>query len=97
MKKELDPTHASGDVDLNAVRDEVRHQQAGGMTKERRHEIAYLYVARKLRKEGFHLDQNFRRDIGNTAKDLGITLNEALEFIEPFAREQFEKTFEREV
>jgi len=52
------------------------------MTKERRNEIAYLYVAEKVRQRGIPTlkPNEIKREIGNTAKSLGISFEEASEF-----------------
>lgn len=52
------------------------------MTMERRNEIAYLYVMGLTRRRGVpNLKPNeIKREIGNTAKSLGISFEEASEF-----------------
>lgn len=59
----------------------------------RKGEIALLVLKQKLRKEGIQLGPNFKRDIGNTAKDIGIPLEEAMELAEELTREYVEETF----
>ncbi len=63
------------------------------LTEARRGEIALLYVKRKISNSGITLNNNTRREIGNTAKDLGIPYAEALEFAEGIVRELVEETF----
>ena len=50
------------------------------MDDKRKGEIAYLFLKNRLKEEGFDLDQNFRRRIGNIAKKIGVPFPEALEF-----------------
>ncbi len=52
------------------------------MTEARRNEIAYLYLKCKVQNDGVRslVPNNIKRQIGNTAKDLGITTEEAQEF-----------------
>jgi hypothetical protein len=51
-----------------------------GMTDERAQEIALRIVKAKMRKGG--ISGTFLRDIGNEAKDIGITTEEARAFVE---------------
>ena len=63
------------------------------MTKERMGEIALLFLKQKLREEGIRLTPNFKRQVGNTAKSIGIETAEALVFAEIIVRELVEETF----
>ncbi len=63
------------------------------LTEARNGEIARLILKSQLRKKGVTLDNNFRRDIGNEAKNLGIPHEEMLEFVEKIVREIVEETF----
>ena len=60
------------------------------MTEERRGQIALLALKDKTRREGLKLD-NWRRGLGDNAKRLGITLDEASEFVEILTRELVEE------
>lgn len=63
------------------------------MSKERMGEIALLYMKQKFRDEGIRLTQNFKRQVGNTAKEIGVPTTEALAFVEIIVRELVEETF----
>jgi hypothetical protein len=63
------------------------------MDNARKGEIALLVLNARIRKEGIRLGPNFRRDIGNAAKEIGISFEEAMEFAEEFVREAVEHTF----
>ena len=66
----------------------------GPLSEERMGKIALLYVREQLRKEGGSLlTPNFRREVGNTAKAIGITTAEAMMFIEALVREMVDQTF----
>jgi len=65
------------------------------MNKERQGEIALLFLKHRLQTDGVRLTPNIHRDIGNTAKALGISVNEAMEFVEIIVREHVEKTFSK--
>ena len=63
------------------------------MTEERKGPIALLYLKRKLKDGGIRLKPDMRREIGNEAKELGITTEEATEFVEGLVREMVEAVF----
>ncbi len=63
------------------------------LTEERKGEIAFKVLKVLLHKKGVTLNNNTRRVVGNTAKDLGIPYAEALEFAEGVVRELVEETF----
>jgi hypothetical protein len=52
------------------------------MAEARRNEIAYRALKRHLLSEGFQISDNTRRQIGNTADEIGIPREEANEFVE---------------
>jgi len=56
-------------------------------------EIALLYVRQRYREKGLHLGPNFNEKVRKTAEELGIPLEEAVEFVETLMREEFEKAF----
>lgn len=51
-----------------------------GMTTERAKEIALMYVKAMMKRNGIR--GNMMRDIGNEAKDIGISTDEARAFVE---------------
>jgi len=59
----------------------------------RKGQIALAYLKNKLREEGVRLTPNFRRQVGNTAKAIGISTEEAMEFAEGMVRELVEEAF----
>ena len=59
----------------------------------RKGQIALAYLKNKLREEGVRLTPNFRRQVGNTAKAIGISTEEAMEFTESIIRELVEEAF----
>lgn len=63
------------------------------MTPERQGQIALKFLKKKLRDEGVRLTQNTRREIGNVAGAIGISIEEAMEFAEILVRELVEETF----
>lgn len=63
------------------------------MTEERKGQIALLFLKRKLRDSGIRLKPDMKREIGNEAKELGITTDEAMEFVEGLVREMVEQVF----
>jgi len=63
------------------------------MTQERMNQIAFLYVKRKIARDGIHIGQNFKEKLSAEAKEIGIEKEEAMEFMEIIMREEFEKIF----
>ena len=63
------------------------------MDANRKGQIALAYLKNKIREEGVRLTPNFRRQVGNTAKAIGISTEEAMEFVEGVVRELVEETF----
>jgi hypothetical protein len=63
------------------------------MDDKRKGEIALMFLKNKLRKDGIRLGQNTKRELGNTAKELGISTEEAVEFAEGLTRELVEEVF----
>lgn len=68
-------------------------QRRSTMDTKRKGEIAYLFLKNNLRKNGVRLGQHTRREIGNVAKELGISFEEAFEFAEELTRELFDEAF----
>jgi len=65
------------------------------MDEVRKGQIALLLIKHQLRKKGVRLTPNFKREIGNEAKAIGISTEEAMEFVEPIVRELLEETFSK--
>ena len=63
------------------------------MDDNRKGEIALAYLKNKLSEEGVRLTPNFRRQVGNTAKAIGISTEEAMEFAECIVRELVDEAF----
>jgi len=63
------------------------------MDEIRKRQIALLFLKNKVRGEGVRLTFNMKRQIGNTAKAIGISVEEATEFAEIMIRELVEKAF----
>jgi len=61
--------------------------------KKRKHEIAFLLIKNQIKEKGIKISPNFRREVGNEAKNIGITTEEAMEFMEGIVRELVDKTF----
>jgi hypothetical protein len=65
------------------------------LTKERTGEIAMLFISYRVRTGGLKLD-DVKREMGNMAKEIGITTEEAMEFIEPIFRDELDKAFKKD-
>ena len=63
------------------------------MDNVRKGEVALLFLKYQLREKGFRFTPNFKREIGNEAKAIGVSLDEATEFVELIVRELVEETF----
>ncbi len=63
------------------------------MDNVRKGQIAFLYLKNKLREEGVRLSPNLRRQVGNTAKAIGIPFEEAMEFAKIMVGELVEEAF----
>ena len=63
------------------------------MDATRKGQIALLLTKHQLREKGVRLTPNFRREIGNEAKAIGVPIEEATEFVELIVRELVEETF----
>jgi hypothetical protein len=59
----------------------------------RKGQIALLLIKHQLREKGVRLTPNFRREVGNEAKAIGVPIEEATEFVELIVRELVEETF----
>ena len=67
------------------------------MNEIRKGQIALLFVKYQLCEKGVRLTPNFRREIGNGAKTIGVPIEEAMEFVESIIREMVEETFRTSV
>jgi hypothetical protein len=63
------------------------------LTEERKGEIALMILKMRLRMDGIRLGRNTRREIGNTAKELGVPFEEALQLMEELTKELMVETF----
>lgn len=64
------------------------------LSKERKGEIALLALKHQKKKEGVKLcPETFQRDVGNMAKALGISKEEALEFAREIVEETVKECF----
>jgi len=63
------------------------------MDNIRKGQIAFLFLKHQLREKGVRLTPNFRREVGNDAKAIGISIEEATEFVELIVRELVEEAF----
>ena len=59
----------------------------------RKGQIAFLFLKHQMSEKGVRLTPNFKREIGNEAKAVGISIEEATEFVESVVRELVEETF----
>jgi len=59
----------------------------------RKGQIALLLIRYQFREKGVRLTPNFRREVGNEAKAIGVPIEEATEFVELIVRELVEETF----
>lgn len=66
------------------------------MDEKRKGEIAYLILKRRLGKEGLFLGKSRRRELGNLAKAVGISLSELEEFGREVSKELIDETFGKE-
>jgi len=66
------------------------------LSEQRKGEIALLYVELKFKEKGVHIGANFKEQVAETAKKIGISFEETMEFIEGLMRAEFEKAFSKE-
>ena len=67
------------------------------LTKERMGEIALTLFKEKFRTKERTFDRGFKKELGNIAKNTGITLGELVEFRKTIIKELFKETFDEEV
>ena len=63
------------------------------MDNVRKNQIAFLFLKQQLRERGVRITPNFRREIGNISKSIGVPNKEAMEFAEIIVRELVEEMF----
>ena len=62
------------------------------MEDVRKGEIAIALLKRQTRRDGFHFDRNrIKREFGNAAKELGIPVEELMEFADIVIGELYEE------
>lgn len=65
------------------------------MTKERQGEIALMYLKDRIRHDGIHII-DLKRKVHAKAKEIGISAEEAMEFVEIISRELLNEVFSPE-
>ena len=63
------------------------------LDEKRKGEIALKLLKMRIRMDGIRLGKNTRREVGNSAKEIGISFEEAIEFMEDLAKELMMETF----
>lgn len=63
------------------------------MDNIRKGQIALLFVKHRLSEKGVKLTPNFRCEVENEAKAIGISIEDATEFVGLIVRELVEETF----
>ena len=63
------------------------------MDEKRKGEIAIVLLKYRMGREGIRLNPDFKRDLGNVAKETGIPQNELKEFGRILVEELLEETF----
>jgi len=63
------------------------------MDEKRKGEIALVLLKYRMSREGIRLTPDFKRDLGNVAKETGIPQDELKEFMKIFIEELLEKIF----
>jgi len=65
------------------------------MDEKRKGEIAMALLKCRIHREGIRLTPDFKRDLGNVAKETGISQNELKEFAKLFIKELIEEAFSK--
>ncbi|MCX6743393.1 MAG: hypothetical protein NT116_04120 [Candidatus Parcubacteria bacterium] len=65
----------------------AEEKRVEGLSKERQGEIAMACLKYLLRKRGFTLNSQIKRELGNSAKELGIDPEELKAFLKPLVQE----------
>jgi hypothetical protein len=63
------------------------------MDQVRQGEIALLLVKHLIRKRGIMVSRDNMRDLGNTAKAIGVSLDELKQFAKPIIQELLDECF----
>jgi hypothetical protein len=63
------------------------------MDDVRKGQLAILFLKHQLREKGVRLTPYFRRELGNVAKEIGVPLDEATQFVEIIVRELVDEVF----
>lgn len=63
------------------------------LTETRRGQIALMFLKFRFRQDGVRIGHHTKRELGSTAKELGILVEEAMAFVEMMVRELVEETF----
>lgn len=63
------------------------------MDEKRKGEIAVMLLKHQMSQKGIRLTPNFKREVGNEAKAIGLHVEEVAELAEIFIRELVEETF----
>ena len=63
------------------------------LSEERKGQIALLWLKNEMRQNGIRLKPDMKREVGNEAKAIGITIEEAMALTEEIVRELVEEVF----
>lgn len=63
------------------------------MDEKRKGEIALALLKHQMGREGIRLTRDFKRELGNVAKETGIPPDELKEFVKIFIEELLKETF----
>lgn len=63
------------------------------MTEKRQEEIALMLVKQRYKDQGINISTNLPEEIGNQAKKIGVTTEEAMKFAEILTRELVDEVF----
>ncbi len=64
------------------------------MEKEKRNEIGLKLLRYKMREEGINLSKNTRRELGNIAKEINVSVDDLKEFIKEELKRQIDEMLE---
>ena len=66
------------------------------LTEIRKGEIALLLFKARMHKDGIRIKPDMRREVANEAKKIGISVDEAMEFLKLITEEMFAEAFCKE-
>ncbi|MCX6744678.1 MAG: hypothetical protein NTX82_04100 [Candidatus Parcubacteria bacterium] len=72
----------------------AEEKKVSELSKERQGEIAILCLKHILRKKGFLVNDQIKREIGNQAKEIGVDPEELKIFLRPLIQEILNKALE---